>query len=388
MLLVHIHAGITPAGLLPTHVTQYSLVVRPKAKHIWLHLSMARHSPLQTRVPFSQQQATSPASLPGSSTHTCPPPSIHPTTTGSPRFASIHSTDSGYSSASASPSPKPHPLQLNTSLMNPGISRVASTSASTTLIDHSIPGSGSASQRSSKSTHTTPGFHCDRSLQVQDHTPHMSAAASSHAHSSLQDCTNLSSSRVRASPGQHMSSTGKAAPYPHRSPLMYPALLSRIAEALCSRITLSDIVKAGLTYKNAFNGHQAVNKIAYIIKTTDRNLMLLLGHALDAEKYFYAITYDHRLHNSPSDVYQFCMRIGSPFYLGELSPLPVTSPRSQDMSIPTPDAHTDAGSPSNEASNKLDPGKHQDATAVPGSDAAASRPRTFSAYCLQGHLHS
>ena len=111
-------------------------------------------------------------------------------------------------------------------------------------------------------------------------------------------------------------------------------------------------------------------------------------HALDAEKYFYAITYDHRLHDSPSDVYQFCMRIGSPFYLGELSPLPVTSPRSQDMSIPTPDAHTDAGSPSNEASNKSDPGKHQDATAVPGSDAAASRPRTFSAYCLQGHLHS
>ena len=252
--------------------------------------------------------------------------------------------------------------------MNPGVSRAASTSASTTLVDHSIAGNGS--RRSSDSARTMPGFRRDRSLQVQDRTRSMSATASSHARSSLQDHTNLSISRVRGAPGQHGSSTTKN-PYPQRSPLVYPALLSRVAEALRSRITLSDIVKDGLTYKNAFDGRQAVDKIAYIIKTTDRNLALLLGRALDAQKYFHAVTYDHRLRDSPSDVYQFRTRVGSPFHSGELSQPPVTSPRSQGTSTPTPDARTDTGSPSNEASNESDPGKHQDATVVPGSDADA-----------------
>ena len=150
---------------------------------------------------------------------------------------------------------------------------------------------------------------------------------------------------------------------------MYPALLSRVAEALRSRITLSNIVKDGLTYKNTFDGRDAVDEIAYIIKTTDRSLALLLGRALDAEKYFHAVTYDHRPRDSPSDVYQFRTCVGSPFHSGELSPPPITSPRSQGTSTPTPDTRTDAGSPSNKASNKLDPGKHQGATAVRGSDA-------------------
>jgi hypothetical protein len=69
-----------------------------------------------------------------------------------------------------------------------------------------------------------------------------------------------------------------------------PTLLSLVAEALRTRITLSDIVKDGLTYKNAFDGHQAVDKIAYIIKTTDCNLASLLGRALDTQKYFHVVT--------------------------------------------------------------------------------------------------
>ena len=136
-----------------------------------------------------------------------------------------------------------------------------------------------------------PGFRRDRSLQVQVRARSMSATASSHARSSLQDHTNLSISRVRGAPGHHGSSTTKN-PYPQRSPLC-TALLSRVAEALRSRITLSDIVKDGLTYKNAFDDPQAVDKIAYIVKTTDRNLALLLGRALDAQKYFHAVTYDY-----------------------------------------------------------------------------------------------
>jgi hypothetical protein len=147
---------------------------------------------------------------------------------------------------------------------------------------------------------------------------------------------------------------------------VYPALLSRVAEALCARIVLTDIVKDGLTYKNAFDGRQAVDKIAYIIKTTDRNLALLLGRALDAQKYFHAVTYDHRLRDSVSDVYQFRTRVGSPFHSGELSPPAVTSPSTQGRSTPTPDARRelgvarDTGSPSNEASNESDPGKQPD----------------------------
>ena len=68
-----------------------------------------------------------------------------------PGSHSIRFADSGYSGVSAPPSAKSQPLQLDTSLMNPGISRAASTSASTTLVDHSIAGSGNASRRSSES---------------------------------------------------------------------------------------------------------------------------------------------------------------------------------------------------------------------------------------------
>ena len=152
---------------------------------------------------------------------------------------------------------------------------------------------------------------------------------------------------------------------------MYPALLSCVAEALRARVVLSDIVKDGLTYKNAFDRRQAVDKIAYFIKTTDRNLALLLGRALDAQKYFHAVTYDHRLRDSPSNVYQFRARVGSPFHSGELSMPPGTSPGSQGASTPNPDART--GSPFNEASAESDPGKNPDSTTVlgaPGMDTA------------------
>lgn len=181
---------------------------------------------------------------------------------------------------------------------------------------------------------------------------------------SLQDHTPpslASTSRVRPAPFQHAQQSS-----------LSTALLSRVAEALRARIVLSDVVKDGLTYKNAFDGRQAVDKIAFIIKTTDRNLALLLGRALDAQKYFHTVTYDHRLRDSPSDIYQFRTRVGSPFHSGELSPPPVASPGSHGTSTPTPDVCTDTGSPSNEASNDSDPGKHQDMTAILGADADAA----------------
>jgi hypothetical protein len=83
-------------------------------------------------------------------------------------------------------------------------------------------------------------------------------------------------------------------------------------------VQLSDQVKDGLTYKDVFDGREAVDKIAYIIKTTDRNLALLLGRALDAQKFFHAVTYDHRLRDNANDLYQFRTVVASPFSSGEL----------------------------------------------------------------------
>ncbi len=90
-----------------------------------------------------------------------------------------------------------------------------------------------------------------------------------------------------------------------RAPLVYPALLSRVADVFRERIAAGDRSKNGLSYKFAFTGAEAVDLISYIIKTTDRNLALLLGRALDAQKFFHDVTYDHRLRDSATEIYQF-----------------------------------------------------------------------------------
>ncbi|GFN17907.1 RHO1 GDP-GTP exchange protein 2 [Aspergillus tubingensis] len=93
-------------------------------------------------------------------------------------------------------------------------------------------------------------------------------------------------------------------------PLVYPALLSRVADVFRERITLAERQKNGLSYQNAFSGAEAVDLIAYIIKTMDRNLALLLGRALDAQKFFHDVTYDHRLRDAPGELYQFKETMG------------------------------------------------------------------------------
>lgn len=102
-----------------------------------------------------------------------------------------------------------------------------------------------------------------------------------------------------------------------RPPIVYPALLSRVAEAFRARITLSERTKDGLSYTDAFDGREAVDKIAYIIKTTDRNLALLLGRALDAQKFFHDVTYDHRLRDSPNELFQFKTALSNAFVGGD-----------------------------------------------------------------------
>ena len=90
-----------------------------------------------------------------------------------------------------------------------------------------------------------------------------------------------------------------------RAPLVYPALLSRVAEVFHARLTPGERSKNELEYTAAFTGAEAVDLISYIIKTTDRNLALLLGRALDAQKFFHDVTYDHRLRDSAQEIFQF-----------------------------------------------------------------------------------
>ncbi|KAG9032105.1 RHO1 GDP-GTP exchange protein 2 [Tulasnella sp. JGI-2019a] len=138
-------------------------------------------------------------------------------------------------------------------------------------------------------------------------TPH----AGSHNNHPLP-MTNINTPRQSTSHGHHPHGSGHHH-HNRRGPIVYPALLSRVAEAFRARITLSERGKDGLAYQDAFDGREAVDKIAYIIKTTDRNLALLLGRALDAQKFFHDVTYDHRLRDSPYELYQFKSRLPTPF---------------------------------------------------------------------------
>lgn len=130
--------------------------------------------------------------------------------------------------------------------------------------------------------------------------------------------TSRSMSMASTVPDRTMSMQSQAPPKPagqptlvasnsrrSKVPLVYPALLSRVADAFREKIVLAKREKNGVTYHYAFSGADAVDLISYIIKTNDRNLALLLGRALDAQKFFHDVTYDHRLRDSPGEVYEF-----------------------------------------------------------------------------------
>lgn len=180
--------------------------------------------------------------------------------------------------------------------------------ASSTLVSHTNH------RRSSDSARTMPKFPNSTTPQRRDR--------------SSQDHRSMSMSAVRPSVEQQIKGPthGRTSPTSIRpvtttvrkTPIVYPALLSRVAQAFRERIPITDRVKDGLTYKDAFDGREAVDKIAYIIKTTDRNLALLLGRALDAQKFFHDVTYDHRLRDSANELYQFQTKLPSPFVSGEL----------------------------------------------------------------------
>ncbi|TIC59614.1 CNH-domain-containing protein [Wallemia mellicola] len=149
---------------------------------------------------------------------------------------------------------------------------------------------------------------------------------------------------------------------PRRSALnkIYPALLSRVAEAFKSQLPLSEKVKDDLTYTEAFDGSQAVDLLCQIIRTTDRNIALLLGRSLDAQKFFHDVHWEHRLRDSDKEIYRFKERIPSPIFAdGENAPVDIDDDDDLD----------DSESP--KGSNSLAPAK----VAIPSR--SASMPSRF-----------
>lgn len=90
-----------------------------------------------------------------------------------------------------------------------------------------------------------------------------------------------------------------------KKPQVYPALLSKVATKFKGSIQVGEHKKDGLIYRDAFTGQQAVDVICTIIRTSDRNLALLLGRSLDSQKLFHDVVYEHRLRDSPHEVYEF-----------------------------------------------------------------------------------
>ncbi|KAJ9107545.1 hypothetical protein QFC21_001003 [Naganishia friedmannii] len=100
----------------------------------------------------------------------------------------------------------------------------------------------------------------------------------------------------------------------HRFLDVYPALLSRVAEVFRQHIPLSDRVKDGLSYKDAFDGKEALDLLCDIIRTPDRNLAMLVARSLESQKFFHEVTYGgYRFKGDATEIYRFRERLPSPF---------------------------------------------------------------------------
>lgn len=159
------------------------------------------------------------------------------------------------------------------------------------------PAPGTATRTMSMASSTAAG----------DHSRTMSMASTIVPSSEQSQSQSSSTTQLVHRPS--VASTGSGGERPPtariRAPLVYPAQLSKVAECFRQKIITGDRTKNGLTYKNAFSGSEAVDVLSYIIRTTDRNLALLLGRSLDAQKFFHDVTYEHRLRDSTSEMYQF-----------------------------------------------------------------------------------
>jgi hypothetical protein len=86
---------------------------------------------------------------------------------------------------------------------------------------------------------------------------------------------------------------------------LYPALLSRTAQFFRHRVPVGTHTKNGLIFSGCFTGKEAVDAIAHILRSPDRNLAILVGRALQAQRLFHDVVYTSRLRDSPNELYEF-----------------------------------------------------------------------------------
>ncbi|ORY23180.1 hypothetical protein BCR33DRAFT_728175 [Rhizoclosmatium globosum] len=85
---------------------------------------------------------------------------------------------------------------------------------------------------------------------------------------------------------------------------LYPAFLSHVASAFRSRAPLATHVRDGIEYHKCFLGSEAVDTIAFLIGTTDRNLALVIGRCLDAQAFIFDVASANTRLKDSSDLYK------------------------------------------------------------------------------------
>ncbi|KAJ3137614.1 RHO1 GDP-GTP exchange protein 2, partial [Irineochytrium annulatum] len=83
-----------------------------------------------------------------------------------------------------------------------------------------------------------------------------------------------------------------------------PALLSEVASVFLERVPLGTHVKNGIEYPSTFLGCDAVDAIADILQSKDRNLALLVGRCLERQGLLVDVASAKRLRDTDAEVYR------------------------------------------------------------------------------------
>ncbi|KAI8852236.1 CNH domain-containing protein [Chytridium lagenaria] len=86
--------------------------------------------------------------------------------------------------------------------------------------------------------------------------------------------------------------------------MVNPAFLSEVAIAFAEEATPDVYTRDSVEYRSCIPGNIAVDVLAHIIQTSDRNLALLVGRALDAQRFFQDAICGHRLRDNMLELYR------------------------------------------------------------------------------------